>query len=154
MAANAAGEGEFLEELKHPLLILALVRIDLGIRALQIDWRQHARRTVARAGQKNGIEVILVNQAVEVDVSEAQPRTGSPVPQQALFDVLRLQGLAEQRIGAQIDHAASQIIASSPVPINQAELLTRQPAFGTCVVFFRRRLHIGKYTCHESSYIS
>ena len=142
MAADAAREGEFLEELKHPLLILALVGINLGVRALQIDWRQHARCTVAGAGQKDGVQVVLVNQTVKVNVSEAQARTGSPVTQQALLDVLRLQRLAKQGIGAQIDHAAGQIIASPPVAVHLAEFFGGQPdcCYG---VLSGRRLHIG-----------
>ena len=88
VAADAAGEGEFLEELKHSLLVLALVRIDLGVGTFQINRRQHARRTVSGAGQKDGVEVVLVDQAIQMNISEAQAGTGSPVAQQARFDVL------------------------------------------------------------------
>jgi hypothetical protein len=74
------------------------------------------------------------------------------VTQEALFDVLWLQGLAEQRILAQIDHAGSQIIAGPPVSVDLAELVagktrTRVGIFG------RGRLYITKYTCHEFSFI-
>ena len=53
VAADAAGEGEFLEELAHPLLVLALVRIDLRVGALQVDRRQArpARRGRDRPGR-------------------------------------------------------------------------------------------------------
>ena len=97
VAADAAGEGEFLEELAHALLVLALVRIDLRVGALQIDRRQHARRAVARAGQEDRVEVVLVDQAVEVNVGEAQAGTRAPVPEQAQLDVL---GLAAARAAA------------------------------------------------------
>ena len=55
VAADAPRKGEFLEEFKHSLLVLTLVRIDLGVSSLQIDWCQHTRCTVARASQKDGI---------------------------------------------------------------------------------------------------
>ena len=75
VTADAAGEGEFLEERAHTLLILALIRIDLRVGALEIDRCQHARRPVPRAGQKDGVQIVLVDQAVEVNVGEAQART-------------------------------------------------------------------------------
>src|SRR5262245_26865269 len=107
---------------------------------------------MAGASQENGVEVVLVDQAVEVNVRETQAKTGSPVTLEALLDVLRLQRLAQQRIGTQVDHADNQIITSSPVGIHQAKLFRKQAAFGACVHFFHLRRHIGQYTCHKSSY--
>src|SRR4030095_3565210 len=52
-AADAAGEGEFLEEGTHALLVLALIRIDLRVGALEIGRRQYTWRAVARAGQED-----------------------------------------------------------------------------------------------------
>jgi hypothetical protein len=90
VAADAAGEGKFLEELKHPLLVLTFVWVDLRIGTLQINRRQNARRTVARASQEDGIEVVLVNQSIQMNVGEAQTGAGAPVTQEALLDVLCL----------------------------------------------------------------
>src|SRR5262249_13841808 len=110
VAAYATGKGEFLEELPHPLFVLALVRVNLGIGALQVGGPQYARRAVAGAGQKDRVEVVLVDEAVEVNVNEAQTGTRSPVSQQAMLDVLYRQRLAEQRIVLQINHPDGEII--------------------------------------------
>src|SRR3974377_2166452 len=90
VAADAAGKGELLEERTHPFYILALVRINLRIGTLQIDRRQHTRRAMAGASQEDRVEVVLVDQAIEMNVDEAQPRTRSPVAQQAKLDMLLL----------------------------------------------------------------
>src|SRR5215510_10043099 len=78
VAADAAGKGKFLEERAHALLVLALIRIDLRVSALQIGWRQDTRRAVARAGQEDDVQIVLGDQAVEVKVGEAQARTRAP----------------------------------------------------------------------------
>src|SRR5262249_9353072 len=55
VAADAARERELFEELPHPFFVLALVRVDLRVRAFEIDGRQHARRAVAGAGEEDGV---------------------------------------------------------------------------------------------------
>ena len=82
---------------------------------------------MAGTGQEDGVEVVLVDQAIEVNVGEAQAGTGAPVTQQPLLDVLRLQRLAQQRIGAQIDHAGGQVVAGPPVGVDLAKFFTGQP---------------------------
>src|SRR4029453_9593011 len=91
MATDAAREGEFLKELQHPLLIFALVWVDFRVSALEIDRRQHSRRAMTGSSQKDSAQVVLNDQTVEMNVSEAQAWTGSPVPQQALLDMFRLE---------------------------------------------------------------
>ena len=59
VAADVAGEGELLEELLHPFRVLALVRIDLGVRAFEIRRAEHAGRAVARARHEDHVEIVL-----------------------------------------------------------------------------------------------
>ena len=59
VTADVSRKGELLEELLHPFRVLALVRIDLGVRALEIRRAQHAWRPVARSGHENHVEVVL-----------------------------------------------------------------------------------------------
>ena len=66
MATDMAGEGELFEEFLHPFLVLALVRIDLGIGAFEICWPQHPRRAVARPGHENHVEVVFDDHPVEM----------------------------------------------------------------------------------------
>src|SRR5215472_18795128 len=44
--ADVPGKRELLEELLQPLGVLALVGIDLGVRAFEVRRAEHARRTV------------------------------------------------------------------------------------------------------------
>ena len=126
MAADAAGEGEFLEELAHALGVLALVRIDLAVAALQIYRGQHAGRTVSGTGYEDRIQIVFDDQPVHVDVGEGQTGTGTPVAEQTALDVLRLERFPEQGVVAQIDHAGCEIVAGAPVGINSFDIIGRQ----------------------------
>jgi hypothetical protein len=88
VAANAAGERKLLEEALHPCHIFTLVRVNLGICSLEIGLGQDRRRTVTRPGDENGIEIILVDQPVEVDIREGLAGIRTPVAEQAGLDVL------------------------------------------------------------------
>src|SRR5262245_1444321 len=96
VAADSAGEAEVLEEFLHPLLILALVGIDFRIGSFQVDRPDYAGSTVAGASEENRVQIELVDQAIHVDVAEAQARAGAPVAQQASLDVLGLEGFAQK----------------------------------------------------------
>jgi hypothetical protein len=123
VAADPSGERELLEELEHPLGVLALVRIDLRVGALQIDRSEDAGSSVAGAGQEDRVEVVLVDQPVEMGPDEAQSRARAPVSQEALLDVLRLQRLAQERIGAQVDHPGGEVAAGAPEGVHVVQLV-------------------------------
>src|SRR6185369_6457379 len=53
VAADMAGEGELLEELAHAFLVLALVRINLGVSAFEVRGAEDAGRSVARPGHED-----------------------------------------------------------------------------------------------------
>ena len=61
------------------------------------------------------VQVIFLDQAVQVDVDESQAGARSPVTQQPVFDVLRLERLLEERVALQVNHAQSEIVAGPPV---------------------------------------
>jgi hypothetical protein len=105
MTANAAGEGELFKELPQALFVFALVGVNLGISSLQIYWTKHTRGAMPRSGEEDHVEVVLLDQAVQVSVDKRQARTRSPVPQEAILDVLWFEGLLQQRIVLQINHA-------------------------------------------------
>jgi hypothetical protein len=48
------------------------------------------------------------------------------VTQQPVLDVLRLQGIAQQRVRAKIDHTHRQVIASPPIGIGLPQLFARK----------------------------
>jgi len=58
---------------------------------------------VAGAGDVDHVEVVLLDDAVEVNVAEVLPRRRAPVAEQPRLDVLQLKRLAQQRIVEQVD---------------------------------------------------
>ena len=88
VAADAAGEGELLEEALHPRQVFALVRVDLGIGAFEIGLGQDRRRPVPGAADIDRVQVVLLDQPVEVDVGEALAGVRAPMAQQPRLDVL------------------------------------------------------------------
>ena len=48
------------------------------------------------------------------------------MPEQPVLDVLRLEGLFEQRIVLKIDHAERQVFAGSPVGLDLLQLVGAQ----------------------------
>ena len=57
MTSNAAGKGELFEEAQQTFFILALLRIDLRIRALEVHRPQDSRRTMPRPGHVDHVEI-------------------------------------------------------------------------------------------------
>ena len=58
-----------------PSIVFALVRVYLGIGAFQIDWAQNARRAMPGTSQEDRVKIVLLDEAVEMNISEAQTRT-------------------------------------------------------------------------------
>src|ERR1019366_6942910 len=123
VTGNPAREGKLSEELVQSVDIQTLFWIDFRIRTLKISRTKHARRAVSRPGEKDHIEVELLDQPVQMNVDKRQARTRSPVPQQAILDVLWLERLGQQWILLQVDHAQAKVIASSPVSFCFTQLL-------------------------------
>jgi hypothetical protein len=97
VAADAAGKRELLEELAHPgSLVLALVRIDLRVRAFQVARRQHARRAVSGAGHEDHVEIVFLDQPVQMDVGEASPGLDPQWPSSRFLMCSGLERLAQQ----------------------------------------------------------
>ncbi len=115
--ADSARKGKLLEELEHARFIAALVRINFGIVTLEITVGERGRRAVTGAGDVNDIKIVLLDEPVEMNPNQGLAGIGTPVAKQPILDVLRLERLAQQGIGAEIDHAGRKIIAGSPVGI-------------------------------------
>ena len=122
VTGNPSGEGELLEQLFQPGLILADVGIDLAVRAFEVDVAHHRRGAVSGTGDVDHVEVMLFDDPVQMRVDEVLSGRRAPVPQQQLFHVLQLQRLPKQRIFAEIDLADGQVIRGPPVGIDLAEL--------------------------------
>ena len=132
VAADAAGERELLEEALQPRQVLTLVRVDLGVRPLEVGLGQDRRRAVPGPGDVDRVQVVLLDQPVEVDVGERLAGVGAPVAQQARLDVLDLQRLAEQGVVLEVEHPQAQVEAGPPVGVDLAQLLGAER--GTLIV--------------------
>src|SRR5215469_9448913 len=91
-----------LSKAAQPFLVLTLLRVNLRIRTIQVDRAQHARRAMAGTCHKDHVLVVSLDDAVEVGIDECEARARSPMPQQPVLDLFRLERLLEQRIVAQI----------------------------------------------------
>src|SRR5579863_2797321 len=77
-------------------------------------------------GQEDGIDIVLLDKAIEVNVGKAEPGAGPPVAQQPILYVLWLEAFTKQGIIPQINHAHSEVIARTPICIDFAPLFGRQ----------------------------
>src|SRR5579884_1474240 len=134
VAGNAAGKRELLEQPLHPHFMLTDVGVDFAVRAFQVRIRHEAGTAVTGTGDVDRIQVILLNNAIEVDVDKVQTWRRSPVTEETGFDVLFLQRLFEERIVQQIDLAHRKVVGGSPVGVYGGEF--RLPV--SCLLPFRR----------------
>ena len=99
------GEGELGEEPLHALFVGCNIRIHLAIGSLEIRIRDQPRASVPWACDVDHVQVMLLDQPVQVDIDEVQPRRGSPMAEEPRFDVLLGQGLLQQRVVIEVDLA-------------------------------------------------
>lgn len=74
-----------MEEALHTLFILGLVRVHFGIDPFEVGIRDDCRGAMTRARDEEGIEVVFLDQAIEVNVGEALTGVRTPMTQQSGF---------------------------------------------------------------------
>ena len=74
-----------------------------------------------RTGDANGIKVMLLDQAVDLNVNEIEPRRRVPMAQETRLDVFRFQGFPQKRIVVKIDLTSGKVICGTPVAIDGLE---------------------------------
>ena len=84
------GKEKSLKNVAHSFFVFALAWVNFGIGTFQIDRTKHAGCAVAGSGHEDGVEVVLLDKSIEMNISEAQTGTGAPVAEQSIFDVLWL----------------------------------------------------------------
>jgi hypothetical protein len=78
---------------------------------------------MARAREIDHVQVVLSNYPVEVHPDKGLAGIGAPMPQQPVLEVLRPEGLTEQRVIAEINHPRAEIIAGAPIGVHFAKLV-------------------------------
>ena len=115
---NAAGEGELLEQFLHALFIAADVGVDLRIGAVQIGVGHKEVAAVTRTGDQDHILIVLLDDAIQVDIDEVLSGNGSPVADDLLFHIVTGQRTAKQRIVQQVELAGCQIVRRTPIGVD------------------------------------
>ena len=105
VAGDAAGKRKLKKELPKPGLVLADVRIDLAVCALEIRIAHDRRPAVPGAGDVDHVEVVLLDDPIQVHVDEVLSGGRSPVPQQHVLHIRERQRPLEQRVIVEIDLA-------------------------------------------------
>src|ERR1051325_5553366 len=77
VAGDPAGPGELRKQALHSLGILSNSRIKLGVGTFEVGMGDNAGSSMTRTGDKNDIEVLGLDQAIDVRIDEIQPRGGS-----------------------------------------------------------------------------
>ena len=118
VAGNAARERELLEQALHALGVLADVRVNLAVSALEVGVRHEEVAAVTRTGQQDHIQIILLDDAVQMNVNQVLTGHRAPVADDLLLDVLGLQRLLEQRVIEQVKLTGCKIICRPPVCVH------------------------------------
>jgi hypothetical protein len=98
VAGDAPGKRELGEELPEPGFILADVRIDLAVCALEVGIPHQRRPAVTGTSDIEHVQVILLDNPVQVNVDEILARCGAPVPDHKRFHMRQFERLFQQRI--------------------------------------------------------
>ena len=123
VARNPAWEGELLEQLPHPFLVLRDIGVNLAVGAFQIAIGHNAGTAMAGADDIHHVQIALHNDAVQVDIDEIQARRRAPVSKQSRLDVLFLQRLLKERIIQKVNLPHRKIIRGAPPGIHLAKLV-------------------------------
>src|SRR5262249_46299094 len=123
VAGYAARERELSEQATQALLVAADMRIQLGVGALEVRVRDHARAAVTGPRHEDDVQLALADHSVAVRVHEVQARGRTPVPKQSRLDVLDPQRLPQQRVVQEIDLTHRQVVRRAPVSVEILTLL-------------------------------
>jgi hypothetical protein len=126
VARDAARIRELGEEPGEAVDVAADRRIDLGIGALEIRVRDHARPAVAGPCDEDRVQVALADHAIHVGIHEIEAGRGAPMPQQSRLDLIDRQRFPEQRVRAQVDLAHREVVRRAPIGIDQGEGVRRE----------------------------
>src|SRR6516164_7846216 len=96
MARYATRERKLREKTLHTLFIARNVRIHLAISSFQVGVRDQCRAAVSGTGHVDHVQVLLANEAVQMDIEEVQTGSGTPVTEQARLYVFLRQRLLKQ----------------------------------------------------------
>ena len=123
MAGDPSGKGELLEQLFQAGFVLRDVRINLTPCTFQVDIAHNRRASVTGACDVEHIQVVLPDDAVQMNIDEVLAWRCAPMGDHQRLHVLQLQRLLQQRIVIEVDLAHRHIVGSAPVSVHLAQQL-------------------------------
>src|SRR5262249_5749012 len=127
---NTSRERELLAQLFQALFGLRNVGVELAVGALQVRVGYQPGSSMTRTGYVDDAQIVLLDQPIDVNVDEIQPRCGAPMTQQARLDVRDLERLVEQWIGEEVDLSHGDVVRRTPVGMHLAQLFGGQRLAG------------------------
>src|SRR5437899_12985206 len=100
-----------------PVVVRRDRRVDLAVGAPEICVREESRAAVAGTGQVDDVRAGVPDQAVQMDVDQAQAGRRAPVPEEPGLDVLGPQRLAEKRVLLEVYLADGEVVRGTPVGV-------------------------------------
>src|SRR5581483_7229827 len=89
MAWYSSRRRELAKEVVHPHFILRHLRINLGVCSFQVDIRQQRRASMPWSCQIDHIYVVILDQPIQMDINETEPRRCSPMSKESRLDMFR-----------------------------------------------------------------
>src|SRR5262249_46379061 len=102
--------------------ILRDLGIDRRVGPFKVGESDQGWAAVTGSSQVDHVGVALIDQAVEVDVEEAEAWGRAPVAEQSRLDVLRIQRLSQERIVEQVDLGGGQVVGGVPITVHLLQL--------------------------------
>jgi hypothetical protein len=78
---------------------------------------------VARSPNGDHVEVALPDDPVQMRVDEVEAGRRPPVAEEPRLDVLRLERLAQERVGHEVDLPDRQVVGGAPVGVDRPEAI-------------------------------
>ena len=133
VARDPTRKRELSEERSQARLVARDARIHLRVGPFEVDVGDEGRASVSGSGDVDGVQIVLADQPVQVDVDQVEAGGGAPVAEQPRLDVLCFQRHAQQRVVEQIDLSDRKVVGGAPVGVHPARagtvgLVTGPPA--------------------------
>ena len=73
---------------------------------------------MSRTGEKDGAQILFLDESIQVRINEIQPGSGAPVAKQSRLHVRPFKGFPEERVVHEIDLPDRKVVRGSPVGVN------------------------------------
>src|SRR5665213_243480 len=121
MAWNAVRPGKLAEQPPQSVPAPLDRRIMLRVGTFKIAMRYNPRTAVTGSDDIDHVQIVVLDQPVEMDIEEIQPRRRAPMTKQTGLDVLKRQRCFEQRVILQIDLPDRKIVRRTPIGVHLLE---------------------------------